>query len=362
LWIQPCTGQELPKYSLTDAPIVVSIDSIRRIHPKLSNFVNVRYIPLETNDDCLIGSVKKVLVRNSRIYVADFSRAIALFVFDMNGKFLFKIARMGQGPGEYTSFRDFDIQANGDIYMFDHFGRKFLVFNSDGKYLREIGMDYHFSSFCLVKDKIYWSKLSENGKKRVDLAVYDMTDKKTEFLLKGKSEDRHHFVSYDFYSSPPDIIYYSPRLSEIIYAIDDKGIRPFIGIKDLRMPPEHVVKEWDEILSLSITKDDLYFKENTHIYETERHIAFRCIEKRNSNSKYLIYDKQSGSFSSISTFYFDMLLCVDGIMGSTGKDFFSGMIPQPEYKEHRQLLESREELKNWNEDDNPVIVIFNLDI
>jgi hypothetical protein len=108
--------------------------------------------------------------------------------------------------------------------------------------------------------------------------------------------------------------------------------------------------------------DNLYFKENTHIYETDRYIVFRCINGIERYSVYIIYNKQSGACSSISTIIFHMLLCVDGIKGSVGEDFFSIMNPNPEYKEHRQLLESREDLKNWSDDDNPVIVIFNLDI
>jgi hypothetical protein len=365
LLVQFCFGQELPSYSLKDAPIVVNIDSVRNISDEVLKFSNIRFVPLETTDDCLVGVIDKVLIRDNRIYVADYSKAKALFVFDMEGKIIFKIADSGQGPGEYIGFKDFDVHDNGDIYIFDQFGKKFLVYNSDEKYLREIKTDYSFMNFCLVKDKMYWAPIFEKGKKFAALAVYDMANKKTEFLFKDKkslvTNDTFRYVTYQFFSTPHGLTYYSPRFSEIIYAIDENGVRPAIGIKNLRIPPVDIIERWElKPSNMAMLADEFYFKENNHIYETDRYIAFKCIKGRDFDA--LIYDKPSGKLSAISTVFFHMFLCVDGIHGSTGEDFFSVMVPQPEYKEHRKLLESREDLKNWSDDDNPVIVFFNLDI
>ncbi|GHT61347.1 hypothetical protein AGMMS50239_12070 [Bacteroidia bacterium] len=372
LLIQVCTGQELPDYTLKDVPIVVDLDSIPNIQFESLKFNNIQYIPLETSEECLIGHADKTLIRNNRIYVADFHVSIALFVFDMNGKFLFKISKFGQGPSEYVSFRDFDIQSNGDIFMFDHFGKKFLVFNQDGKFLHDIRTDYAFSSFCIVKDKLYWANLYDSGKKFSALAVYNMSDKKIGFLLKNRKflmgADQYSYVSYKFFSSPPDITYYSPRFSDIIYAIDDRGIHPFIGIKgkNLRLPPEHIIREWDSKMTsknfFDMSEDKLYFKENTHIYETDRYIVLRCINGAQFNTLHLIYNKQSGTFSSTLTLFFYIHFCSNGPMGSTGKEFFSVINFNPDNKEHKKLLESREELKNWKEEDNPVIVLYDLDM
>jgi hypothetical protein len=365
LLIQSCIGQELPNYSLEDVPIVVNIDSVKSVPKEITIFSNVRYVPLETTDDCLIGYTNKVLVENSRIYVADFYHAV-LFIFDMKGRFLFKISRMGQGPGEYLSFRDFDIQSNGDIYMLDHYGKKILVFDSSGEYLSEIQMDYHYSYFCLMKDKIYGACLGGGGRKIAELVVYDMEDKRTEFLLKDKkfllTNERDNYVAYRFFKSPSGITYYSPRFSEIIYHIDERGVHPAIGIKNLRFPPEHIIREWESSSDFGLmTKDYLYFKENTQIYETEKNIAFWCITGVEPFTKYLVYNKNSGSFSAVDFMSFQMILCVDGIKGSTGSGFFSIMSPYLKYEKDRKLLASREDLKDWKEEDNPIIVFFNFD-
>ena len=378
LWGQSCSSQELTNYTLADVPLVVDVESLRPVDIEFNEsghkqqspiFTNVRYIPLETNRDCLIGVISKVLIRDNRIYVADFYSALALFVYDMDGRFLFKIARMGKGAGDYVSFRDFDVHSNGDIYMFDHFGKKIIVFSQDGKYKMELRTDYIFSNFCLAGDKIYWANLIENGKRFTALAVHDPKVGKTEFLLKNKKfllgSNLARFVSYRFYQSPPDIIYYAPMFSEIIYAIEENCVRPAIGVKNLRIPPEHIIRGWeltDDFGTRSMQTDELYFKENLHVYETNKYITFRCTNKNVINSMYVVYDKSSGTFSAIMTYVFHTYLAVDGIKGSTGKDFFSVMNPDPELKEHLRILQSHKELANWKEEDNPVVVIFDLDM
>jgi hypothetical protein len=164
-------------------------------------FEHIRYVPLETSDDCLIGNVSKTLIKNNKIYVADFHMASAIFVFDMNGKFLFKIARKGQGPGEYISFHDFDVNSNGEIFIFDQHRKKFLVYNDTGKYQHEINADYYFSRFCLIDNKMYWSDLRERASLLAKLAVYDMTDKTTQFLFKDKKfMDGNGTLNYSGYS------------------------------------------------------------------------------------------------------------------------------------------------------------------
>jgi hypothetical protein len=252
--------------------------------------------------------------------------------------------------------------------MFDHFGKKFLIFDAAGKYLEELRVDYSFSYFTLAKDKMYWSRLSEYGKMYANLAVYHIPGKKTEFLLNNKINLNDNklsldFTSYGFYSSPNGMVYYSPRFSEIIYSIDHNGVHPAIGIKNLQIPPEHVIKEWvEKKYEFAINSDERYFKENVHIYETDRYTAFKCINKKTIESITILYHKQSESFYAIPNFFYGMDLGIDNIRGSIGEYFFGMVRLNPDYKEHRKILETREELTNWKEEDNPVIVIFDIEI
>jgi len=363
--MQSCISSESYKYSVEDAQIVINIDSAKLVSLKVGE---VKYVPLETTDYCLIGNANKVLIENQRIYIGDFSKAMALFVFDINGKFIFKISKRGQGPGEYLSFRDFDIHSNGDIYMFDVFGEKLLLYDSEGSYLREIKFNYNFESFYLSNNNIFLSVLWNKGiDKKADLAVYDVTNDKTTYLL-----DDAKFLynipikhcSYNFYQSP-NSVYYSPKFSDIIYSIREDSLIPAIGINNLPLPSEDVIKNWlseknfDKRLDL-ITNSN-YFLENVFIYETGEYISFDY-EKGTITEKILLYNKRTKETHALWRSAYFMAVGCSRIMGSTENEFFSAFFIDPQNQFHKKILTSREELKNWQEEDNPVLVFFNLDM
>jgi len=363
--MQSCLNSKSYKYSIEDAQMVINIDSVQLVSLKIGE---IKFVPLETTDDCLIGNADKVLIKNQRIYIGDFSKAMALFVFDINGKFIHKISKRGQGPGEYLSFRDFDIHNNGDIYMFDIFGQKLLIYNSEGSYLREIKFNYNFESFYLSINNIFLSVLwSKDVEKKADLAVYDVTDGKTTYLL--DDEKYLHDIplknsSYNFYQSP-NSVYYSPKFSDIIYSIRQDSLIPAIGINNLPLPSDNVIKAWlsekDFNKRLDLIKNSNYFLENVFIYETDEYISFDY-KKGTITEKILLYNKRTkGTHALWRSAYFMEAGC-SRIMGSTGSEFFSAFFIDPQNQFHKQILHSREELKNWQEEDNPVLVFFNLDM
>jgi hypothetical protein len=302
---------------------------------------------------------------------------MAIFIFDMTGKYLSKISRRGQGPGQYISFDDFDIQTNGEIYIHDNDGRKFLIYNQEGEYLREIAVDFYFYGFCLIDDKIYWSGSYARGKMFANLAIYSITDKKTDFIFKDEKflyKININFSSFNFYYSLGGIIYYSPRFSEIIYSIGKDGVRPAIGVKNLNKPPKDVIDGWLQMNIYERNKvinESLYFMENNHIYENEKYITFKCVQKPDPRTikriqdvghKILIYDKFSKETYSVSEHILYNLLGAMRIEGSAGKEFFGMITFNSDNESHKRILASHKELKNWKEDDNPVIVLFEPDM
>jgi hypothetical protein len=121
---------------------------------QLSDSLEFTFIPLETNEQCLIGGVEQVEIRDGKIYVLDFVNQKALFVFDMEGKFLTQIGKKGAGPGEYItpiSF-DFDLSAN-TIIVNDIDKKELLCFDLDDyrfKYAKALP-DY-YSSFSILSN------------------------------------------------------------------------------------------------------------------------------------------------------------------------------------------------------------------
>ena len=78
-----------------------------------SIFPNVEIVPLETTDESLIDEDINKIRKKDHKYFISYDRK-ALVVFDRQGKFLFKIHKIGGGPGEYKRLYDFDVLPNGN--------------------------------------------------------------------------------------------------------------------------------------------------------------------------------------------------------------------------------------------------------
>lgn len=68
----------------------------------------VKFVKLELNKESIIGGINKLIVFEDRIYILD-NQTSSLFVFNIDGKFISKISKIGHGPGEYTALDFFDI-------------------------------------------------------------------------------------------------------------------------------------------------------------------------------------------------------------------------------------------------------------
>lgn len=108
----------------------------------LQDFMDVEYIPLETNDEfvCqgLVMAIGKdlILVRN---YINDG----ILFVFDRKtGKGIRKINHKGQGGEEYTFIQRVVLDEDkGEIFIHDHFSKKIVVYDLNGNFKRNLKHD-----------------------------------------------------------------------------------------------------------------------------------------------------------------------------------------------------------------------------
>ena len=78
---------------------------------KLSELLtDVEIIPLETNDSSLLDVQAKYLAIKGSIYASSMNE---IFKFDGKGKFVGKLSRIGQGPGDYTSINDYEVVSRG---------------------------------------------------------------------------------------------------------------------------------------------------------------------------------------------------------------------------------------------------------
>ncbi len=119
----------------------------------LSELVDsIVYIPLETNEQSLLGDIDRIIVTENGDYlIADKETASGVFVFDSKGHFLQKIGKRGSSPSEYVKLEDMSYY-NQSVYIWDSGSRKILEYSLYGEWKNSYNFNYMAYSFSCVGD------------------------------------------------------------------------------------------------------------------------------------------------------------------------------------------------------------------
>ncbi len=158
---------------------LITVD-VSKSYPKkeliLQDFMDVEYIPLETNDEFLTqGAVQDV--GKEYLLVKNRNNDGDIFIFDRKtGKGVRKINRQGQGAEEYTRINGMILdESNSEIFVIS-MGNKILVYDLYGQFKRCLNLDREVSS-VFDYDKS-------------NLIGYDMSD----YHNKGKDRSKSYHV------------------------------------------------------------------------------------------------------------------------------------------------------------------------
>ncbi|TSA37989.1 MAG: 6-bladed beta-propeller [Porphyromonadaceae bacterium] len=157
-----CNCQTKNNNDIKGLTIQIREENFEKGKTKLSSLIKVtELIPLETNKDCLIGRIDKVIISKNRIYVLDRRRAKSVFIFDRQGKFVNKIAPNGKGPMDITVPSDIGIHPlTNDLVILDFSLKKINSYNQDGYFLGTKTLKFGPSHFeFLSSNRIAFSAL-----------------------------------------------------------------------------------------------------------------------------------------------------------------------------------------------------------
>lgn len=121
----------------------------------LQDFVDVEYIPLETNDEFINKGWVKAIGKKLLAIVNGGSDG-DIFLHDRTtGKGIRKINRKGQGGEEYTQITQIVLdEEQNEMFIVDNPRQKIMVYNMEGKYLRNFSFDENsYYTFVYPYDK-----------------------------------------------------------------------------------------------------------------------------------------------------------------------------------------------------------------
>lgn len=166
----------MPQRGVAQELDVVDIGAVfnKTIPLNLSEIASgVEYIPLETNDACLLGSVNDLRIHGDNIVLISQRK---VYLFDTNGKFIRKLGDQGKGPGEYQWARDIQIHPNGEsVFVLDISGVQIIEIALDGRHLRTIKLPQkQMPEDFLFSNNHFYVLCGRGGS--VENFVYEMDD------------------------------------------------------------------------------------------------------------------------------------------------------------------------------------------
>ena len=141
------------------------------------------FVRLTAEQPSLIGRIDQLILRDSFIVVVDKHIAKSIFVFNQDGKFLNRISRLGNGPGEYLLINHVAINDNNEVCILDNIKARVTFFDITGKFIssqdlpfKSVKMEFLGNDYLLF-DVQHCSPISGN-KKLTEKSCYLLTDSK----------------------------------------------------------------------------------------------------------------------------------------------------------------------------------------
>ena len=112
-----------------------AMDNLSNQKMNFSEFVeDIVYIPLETNNQSLIGgkAVPVLNVSENLIFYGD-------MMFSRDGHFIRKLGKIGQGPEEYVMALDIAVdEERQEFYVYNNAGRNIYIYDFDNKFKKKL--------------------------------------------------------------------------------------------------------------------------------------------------------------------------------------------------------------------------------
>lgn len=332
------------------------------------------FIPLETTDASLIGSIKQIEFCDGKYYIFD-GKEDKLKVFSSTGKFLFDIGIRGDAPEEYLSINSFFInREDKKVGISDPLRMAIHEYSLDGEYIQTVkhnqepllslnksicidGYIYSYFDVSHINDMIY-SVLSAKD--------YSIIDRWSPYPVKVNQQMACVLLSHPFSVVDGDL-HFVELYSDTIFTYHNGEKQPYLLI-ETGLPAitpsyfEGKPFEFDPVQAFfAVSSDKKYSSGFKEYFETDRYIL-TCFDYRDN---FYIVDKDN-----METFHIkkrdNCLDIMKSILVSENKlvrvynqddiSYIQSLIEDDKdlYPSHVQEFMSNYDLDN----DNPILIVY----
>lgn len=268
---------------ISASPQIIDINDATDISTnQLVDYVSsIDYIALDSKE--LIGEVRKMIVTENKIYIMDSFLSQKVFVFNTQGKLLFCIEEKGNGPEEFISIWDMQVdEQKKEILINDALGLSYIYYSTeDGSFIRKEKAIQN--CYTTNTNNLYMNMLSYgqdfNEMENWQLLITD----KDSILYKGfqlEEIQKNNYIENTMSFDCENKILYTPTYSDTIYQY----------CEDFAFTPKFVIKQnksiWDKH-NENMTYEDIctLIKENNNtlftglIFDSNKYMLFMTNEE-----------------------------------------------------------------------------------
>ena len=347
--------------SVNGAVYNIDLDSLERTTvPQLSS---LRYVFLETNEHSLINNINRLFYCNQKIYLFD-DRSKQILCFDDNGKFLFKIHSVGQGPGEYLYPVDMDVDNNGDIYINDPVSKRIMRYKNGDKNKSEIiPINKRALDFFIMPHSVYFSRVHNKESFLSSLVSMNLDTNENRIWSEcdwdKKNEIPYSSKHYIFRSG--ETAFYYERFHPVVYKIDNDSVYEFVDFYSSGIPTKSDIIRYTKESSEEFMKPGI-IREVSAFFETG---DYYYVSFKSFPALHVLINKQTGIAYDVSEIY-ETLIRGSETVAVNRNELITFCNPNPD-KIKKFLTEmdvpeiDKSRLMSLKEDDNPFLIFYSFD-
>lgn len=362
----------------TDATVTITVPPPNEDMKVSDIFEDFKYISLESSENSLMGQYQGACIYENRIFIHDIETNM-VYIFTIQGKFINKVGKRGNGPGESFQPESMAIDPfRKQLLVYDTFMRKILYFTLDGEFLHADRMAIMSNqNFKVISPNLIAfgvNRTRENPQLK-EINKYNIIYTDSALNVRGGvyREEKNYIPHFSLpsFSSNNQQVYYTPPYASDVYEFVGDTLEHKFHL-DYSGWENHF--NLDELKAVDANKKGEYYYNSIHVsppvLSNNRFLFFETITKETLDHFHSYYDKMTGKILSfnIYTMKSENDLLFTTVLASY-EDSFIGYIPASSLiylKEERDKkgIEMKPEISEMIDslqmDDNDVLVLFKL--
>lgn len=328
--------------------------------------LDCQFIPLETNDSCLVSNVSDVVFDSSRLYLID-GKSNLVFAFSLSGEFISQVGNVGSGPSEYQYPVNLHIdKTKQELIVADANTPKLVYYDLKTlKYKRQLRSDDYFTNCAWLPngDIILASGSSYVTPKRERFyaQITDENLKRKQYVCPCSFDPQYRLAIGPVFYTFQDQVYLNLPFLHSVYQISETTCEETyaIELKGFQMPDQNWLKaNAEENYFAALSHSD--YVSAIQCQETNRYL-YATFLVGGSKDYIAFYDKEQRSSMIYSGYDFIKETSLNGLSKviTTYNDTFVATINPDVLKEKGTTIEELAQLsQSLPAESNPILCLF----